>query len=122
MNLNLRVIQVRKRLSLTQTDLAKKCNTTQQTIAKIEQGVVDPKLSTLEKLAEALDCELIDLFYTRESFAADVNQVVKSLGLNLSKIKSMDLNNICWEHAHISGFHPFWQKYKIKNNKIYIER
>lgn len=122
MNLNLRIIQIRKKLTITQTDLAKKCKTTQQTIAKIEQGIVDPKLSTLQKLADALDCELTDLFYTRDSFAEEVNTVVKTLGLNLSKVKAIDLNNICWEHAHISGFHPFWQKYKIKNNKIYIER
>jgi DNA-binding XRE family transcriptional regulator len=121
LNLNLRVMQIRKNLKITQTELALKCKTTQQTIAKIEQGVVDPKLFTLQKIAEALDCELTDLFYTREHFAADVNEIVKNLGLNLNKLSSVNLNHICWENAHISTFHPFWQKYKVKNNKIVIE-
>ena len=122
MNLNLRIIQIRKEMQITQSQLADKCKTTQQTIAKIEQGVVDPKLSTLQKLADALDCELIDLFYTKESFADDVNEIVKELGLKLNKVGAVHLNQVCWEQAHISSFHPFWQNYKIKNNQIYFEK
>lgn len=122
MGFNLRVLQWRKRKNLTQGDLAGKCETTQQTIAKIEQGVVDPKLSTLEKIATALDCELTDLFYCKIGFAEDVNAVVEKLELNLSKVRSIDLNQLCWKEAYIPPFHPFWSQYKIKNNKIYFKR
>lgn len=121
MGLNLRVLQWRKRRNLTQEELAKKCKTTQQTVAKIEQGVVDPKLSTLERFAAALDCELSDLFYSKEQFANDVNNVVNKLGLNLAKIDSLYLNDLCWKQAHIPLFHPLWSKYKIKNNQIYFK-
>lgn len=121
MSLNLRVLQWRKRNNLTQEDLAKKCETTQQTIAKIEQGVVDPKLSTIERLAAALSCELSDLFYRKDEFARDVNEVVAKLGLNIAKLRSVDLNQLCWKDAYIPPFHPFWSTYKIKNNKIYFK-
>ncbi|MGE0632662.1 MAG: helix-turn-helix domain-containing protein [Pseudobdellovibrionaceae bacterium] len=122
MNLNLRIIQRRKQLGLTQSELADKCETTQQTIAKIEQGVVDPRLSTLEKIADALNCELVDLFYTRESFADDVNRIVKDFKVNLDKISANDLNYFCWEKAYIPQFHPFWKQYSVKNNKFVTKK
>lgn len=118
MELNIRIIQWRKTKGLTQGDLAEKCRTTQQTIAKIEQGLVDPKLSTLQKIADALDCELVDLFYSKKDFAADVNQIAEKLELNLSKVNSSDFNRLCWKEAYIPAFHPFWSQYKIKNNKV----
>lgn len=117
---NLRIIQWRKRKGFTQGELAKKCKTTQQTIAKIEQGAVDPKLSTLQKIADALECELVDLFYSQADFAKDVNEVAEKLELNLSKVLSVDLNNLCWQEAYIPPFHPFWSRYKIKNNKLHL--
>jgi len=117
---NLRVLQWRKKRGLTQAQLAQRCKTTQQTIAKIEQGVVDPKLSTLQNIADALECELTDLFYSRVDFAHDVNAIVKKLNLNLSKVSVVDLNSLCWSESYVPGFHPFWSEYKIKNNKIYF--
>ncbi len=118
MNLNLRIVQIRKQKGLTQTDLADKCETTQQTIAKIEQGTVDPKLSSLQKVAEALGCELTELFYTRQSFADDVNAIAKQHKLNLDKMNPIELNEFCWENGHIPPFHPFWEIYSVKNNKL----
>lgn len=122
MNLNIRIIQLRKKHNITQTELADRCKTTQQTIAKIEQGIVDPRLSTLQRIAEALNCELTDLFYTKKSFEDDVNHLAKKLKINLDKISSNDLNDICWEESQIPQFHPFWQHYKIKNNKFTLDK
>jgi transcriptional regulator with XRE-family HTH domain len=119
---NLRIVQWRKALALTQEELAKKCHTTQQTIAKIEQGSVDPKQSTLEKIADALGCEIVDLFYSRESFASDVNRIIKKLDLDLNQVSPMNLNNLCWRESHIPAFHPFWSEYKVKNNRIYFSK
>lgn len=115
---NLRIVQRRKVKKLTQEELANRCATTQQTIAKIEQGSVDPKLSTLQKIADALECELHELFYSHKDFAFDVNTVVEKLDLNLSKVNPVDLNHLCWKEAFIPIFHPFWSQYKIKQNKI----
>jgi predicted transcriptional regulator len=71
--MKLRITQLRKKQDVTQKRLAKLCTTTQQQIAKIENGHVDLKLSTLNRLAEALKCEVKDLFYSkpqRNSFCA----------------------------------------------------
>jgi len=120
MKIDLRIVQWRKKRGMTQTELAEKCKTTQQTIAKIEMGTVDPKLTTIQKIADALDCDIVDLFYTREEFAKDVNDVAQKLDLNLNRIRSVDLNNLCWQNAFIPPFHPFWSQYKVKNNKIFL--
>lgn len=45
---------LREKIGLTQAQLAKEAEVTQAYIAKIETGKVDPKLSTLEKISEAL--------------------------------------------------------------------
>lgn len=120
--MNLRIIQWRKMKGLTQGQLADRCNTTQQTIAKIEQGSVDPKLSTLQKIADALEQDLVDLFYTHEDFARDVNSIAEKHDLNLSKVLNIELNNLCWKDAGIPPFHPFWSEFKIKNNKITFKK
>ncbi len=44
----------RKRLGLTQTQLAKKAGVSQSLIARIEAGDIDPRLSTLRKIVNAL--------------------------------------------------------------------
>lgn len=120
MKIDIRIVQWRKRRGLTQEELAKRCKTTQQTIAKIELGTVDPKLTTIQKIAEGLECDIVDLFYTREEFSKDVNAVAEKLDLDLGKIRSADLNGLCWTNAFIPPFHPFWSEYKVKNNKIYL--
>ncbi len=58
-----RLIAVRKEKKLTQRDLAKRSKITQVTIARLETGRFDPRLSTLRMLAKALKvkvCDLID--------------------------------------------------------------
>jgi transcriptional regulator with XRE-family HTH domain len=38
--------------------LAKLCNTTQSAIARLESGGRPPRIDTLQRIANALDCEL----------------------------------------------------------------
>ena len=45
-------------LGLSQQDLAGLCGTTQSAIARLESGGRPPRIDTLLKIAEALDCEL----------------------------------------------------------------
>lgn len=47
--------RTRKKLGITQLELAKLAGISQAYIAKIERGKADPKLSTLRKIAAALD-------------------------------------------------------------------
>ena len=46
---------MRKRLGITQEELAKKADVTQAYIAKLESGQADPKLSTFQRILECLE-------------------------------------------------------------------
>lgn len=48
----------RAELGLSQQDLAGLCGTTQSAIARLERGGRPPRIDTLLKIADALDCDL----------------------------------------------------------------
>ena len=52
------IIRLRLAKGLTQEQLAKLLNTKQESIARLEGGCSLPSLSTIKKVAEALDAEL----------------------------------------------------------------
>ncbi len=52
------VAERRQSLGLSQKDLAELCGTTQSAIARLESGGRPPRIDTLLRIAEALDCEL----------------------------------------------------------------
>jgi len=57
-----RVAARRKELGLSQAQLAELCDTTQSAIARLEGGGRPPRIDTLLRLANALDCDLrVDL-------------------------------------------------------------
>ncbi|MDD4201967.1 MAG: helix-turn-helix transcriptional regulator [Candidatus Omnitrophica bacterium] len=63
LELAMKIVKLRKRRNLTQAQLAKKVNTTQQTISRLEDASnTEISVSTLSKIALALDAKLsIDL-------------------------------------------------------------
>jgi transcriptional regulator with XRE-family HTH domain len=52
------VVNERWRRGLTQVELAALCGTTQSAVARLERGSRPPRLDTLLRIANALDCEL----------------------------------------------------------------
>ena len=52
------VSERRAALGLSQQQLAELCGTTQSSIARLESGGRPPRIDTLLRIAEALDCEL----------------------------------------------------------------
>jgi transcriptional regulator with XRE-family HTH domain len=48
----------RRAAGLSQTEVAARMGTSQSTVARLEAGEVDPRLSTLERYAEAVDRRL----------------------------------------------------------------
>jgi len=71
------LIRLRLAKGLTQEQLAKLLNTKQESIARLESGGSLPSLSTVKKVADALDAEVeINLRPKRDS--AESNQVVVS--------------------------------------------
>jgi DNA-binding XRE family transcriptional regulator len=53
-----RVAERRKDLGLSQAELAELVGTTQSAIARLESGGRPPRIDTLLRIAQALDCEL----------------------------------------------------------------
>jgi transcriptional regulator with XRE-family HTH domain len=52
------VAERRRARGLSQADLAELCGTTQSAIARLEAGGRPPRIDTLLRLANALDCDL----------------------------------------------------------------
>jgi len=53
-----KVAERRVAMNMSQRELAERCNTTQSAIARLERGGRPPRIDTLLRIAEALDCEL----------------------------------------------------------------
>jgi transcriptional regulator with XRE-family HTH domain len=53
------IIKLRNQLGLTQKELAQRAGTHQTRISKIESSEMDIRLSTITKIAEALDCQVV---------------------------------------------------------------
>lgn len=119
--MELRVTQLRKKKGITQKQLAELCSTTQQQIAKIEVGNVDPQLSTLKRIAVALGCEAKDLFYSKKEFLSEILGVVKQKKVDLKKTSILGLNSICAQVYGIPALHPYWELIEIKNNKVFLK-
>ncbi len=71
----------RNQKNFTQSQLAEKCDTSTNYIATIETGKKYPSPRTLEKIAEALGIEALDLFQI------EVNDGNTKLNQRLEKIK-----------------------------------
>ena len=54
-----RMISIRNKKGITQKELAKRMGTKQSAIARLESGNANPSILFLEKLAAALDSELV---------------------------------------------------------------
>jgi transcriptional regulator with XRE-family HTH domain len=52
------VVKRRQEWSLSQRELAELCGTTQSAIARLERGSRPPRIDTLWRIANVLDCEL----------------------------------------------------------------
>jgi ribosome-binding protein aMBF1 (putative translation factor) len=53
------VAEQRRARGVSQQELAELCGTTQSAIARFERGGRPPKIDTLLRMAQALDCELV---------------------------------------------------------------
>jgi predicted transcriptional regulator len=54
-----RVAERRGAMGLSQRELAELCGTTQSAIARLERGGRPPRIDTLLRIAEALECDLV---------------------------------------------------------------
>lgn len=54
-----KVAERRLAMNMSQRELAELCGTTQSAIARLERGGRPPRIDTLLRIAEALDCDLV---------------------------------------------------------------
>ncbi len=57
---------IRNQLQMSQRALAKRAKIQQPTIARIESELLDPKISTLKKMMEAMNCDLLITIVPRD--------------------------------------------------------
>ncbi len=76
------VIEARRRVGLTQHQLARKMGTTQPVVARLESGSTRPSLRTLERLAGATGSRLVISFQPRERTTKE--QVIASSTVEVS--------------------------------------
>jgi predicted transcriptional regulator len=62
-----RVAERRLAMGLSQRELAELCGTTQSAIARLERGGRPPRIDTLLRIAEALQCDLVVELVPRNS-------------------------------------------------------
>jgi transcriptional regulator with XRE-family HTH domain len=72
-----RLIYMRERRNLTQAALAKAASVSQSTVAQIEAGGKDPSITTLKKLAAALDVHIAILFAGDDVHVFDMKRLKK---------------------------------------------
>ncbi len=74
---------IREALGMTQKQLAKRANTTQQSIARLEKNEVSPSIDTLSKLANALECELVIGLIPKNNITKTVEEKAQKKAKNL---------------------------------------
>lgn len=72
-----RLVYLRERRHMTQQELAKAADVSQSTIAHIENNKKDPSISTLKKLASALDVHIAVLFSSDTVHVFDMERLKK---------------------------------------------
>ncbi len=106
---------IREALGMTALQLAKRLGVTQPRIVKMEQNEKNLKISTMEKVAQALNCEFVYYFKPKDSFQniveaqakEKVQSILKSVNLNMA----LENQNISTDDAVLDMTNDF-----INNN------
>ncbi len=75
----------RKRLGYTQVQVAQLLGIEQESLSRMEKGVIAPKFSRLESLANVLECTVIDLFRSSDDTVESISKYISEQVGELSK-------------------------------------
>lgn len=86
---------IREFLGMTTTQLAKKINVTQPRVVSLEKNEKNTKISTMERIADALNCDFVYAFVPRKNIDDIIyNQAKKKATKILNKVNTnMGLEN-----------------------------
>lgn len=94
-DLHIQVKTIRESQGISQQKLADNVGLTWRSIPNIESGNVNPKISTLKKIAEFLNCELKILMIPGERFNKNVTADISSTEMEPSTVhKNLTFKNI----------------------------
>ncbi len=103
MNIGLAIKSIRKKLSITQYELAEKCEISQTSLSQIETGVKRPSQRTINKVCQVLDIPE-SIIYIVAMQEADVPASKRSIyDLVYPSIKSLALQMVSAEHINLVG-------------------
>ena len=103
MNIGLAIKSIRKKLSITQYELAEKCEISQTSLSQIETGVKRPSQRTITKVCDVLDIP-VSIIYIVAMQEADVPPSKKGVyELVYPSIKSLALQMVSAEHIGLVG-------------------
>ncbi len=88
--------QRRKRLGLTQEELAERVRIGQQSLSRMEQGHIAPKTERLQLFADTLGCTVADLFRSEKEQEKELSTKIASALRGLEKNRrEMAVDHIC---------------------------
>lgn len=115
MALGARIRELRINLGLTQKELAERCGMLEPNIGAIERGTNTPNISTLAKIATALEADLIDLvrgLYSVISFGSESKEIdlLEKIGFTVTDAD----DDYMITHNSNNPFSIFYPKKKLK--------
>lgn len=90
MNINAR----RKKLKISQAELAEKIDTSPNYISKIETEKQFPSVQMIEQIATALDCDSVDLFSVKTIEENKIDLIQSELVSNINSLIDKSFNEI----------------------------
>ncbi len=69
----------RKRLGITQKELAIRLNISQDAMIRIEKGRIAPKMGRIQDIAQNLECSVAYLFRTEEESTSERGQIIADM-------------------------------------------
>lgn len=71
------IAERRRQLGWTQEQLAERLNLSQESLSRMEKGVIAPKFSRLQGMADILGCKVSELFHSAEESEGFRQQVLE---------------------------------------------
>ncbi len=80
-----KITEQRKKLNLTQKQLAKRLGITLNAVVRMEKGNIAPKMGRLSELAEALECSVVFFFTDQESIENEKILAISNMFMTLTE-------------------------------------
>lgn len=91
MTIGEKIKQARKKAGYTQKELGEKLGISQVRVAQYENGIRNPKIETIKKIAEALNVEIIDLIPGLTKLGDAIETDINAAQALLNKLPKMGL-------------------------------